>query len=378
MRPHCCHFLAILLSLAPVRAAEADADAPLPAPAWANLQWPHTLAHTVSATNATESVYGQVWIEGVTSKPGPTAKLIAQLGYGPEGADPRTSTNWNWVAATFNLDVGNNDEFTAKLLPESPGKYDYLFRYSVDGGKNWLFADSKGFLTEGQAPPGPGKLAVNPATDTNRPRIPGGLVLAGSSTNEIRLGWNTLLRDPTLHGYEVLRAPASGGAYAKLGLTTTNSWVDSTVQSGETYTYVVRSVDTSFNRSGNSLDLLATAVPSVSVTFRVTVPESTDTAGKQVYLAGTLAQLNSSLPDWDPGVVMLTRINPKEWSITLSGKPGTEINYKYALGAWENVEKDADCAEITDRQIKLGAAVPGPQIVSDTVQKWRNIAPCAD
>ena len=53
---------------------------------WANLQWPPTLTHTISAVDRTDNVYGQVWIDGETSKPGATPSLRAQLGFGPDGS----------------------------------------------------------------------------------------------------------------------------------------------------------------------------------------------------------------------------------------------------------------------------------------------------
>ena len=37
---------------------------------WANLQWPPTLTHTISVTDRTDDVYGQVWIDGVTNQSG--------------------------------------------------------------------------------------------------------------------------------------------------------------------------------------------------------------------------------------------------------------------------------------------------------------------
>ncbi len=61
---------------------------PHPTIGWANLQWPPTLTHTISAVNRTDNVYGQVWIDGVTNQPGPTPGLRAQLGFGPDGSNP--------------------------------------------------------------------------------------------------------------------------------------------------------------------------------------------------------------------------------------------------------------------------------------------------
>ena len=92
---------------------------------WANLQWPPTLNHTISAVNRTANVYGQVWIDGVTNQPGPTDSLRAQLGFGPAGSNPAGNPAWTWVDASFNVDAGNNDEFVASLLPEAVGTFDY-------------------------------------------------------------------------------------------------------------------------------------------------------------------------------------------------------------------------------------------------------------
>ncbi len=111
---------------------------------WANLQWPPTLNHTISAVNRTDNVYGQVWIDGVTNQPGATPGLVAQLGFGPDGSDPSGNTGWTWVDASFNTDAGNNDEFVASLLPDTTGVFDYAYRYSVTDGRDWIYADLDG------------------------------------------------------------------------------------------------------------------------------------------------------------------------------------------------------------------------------------------
>src|SRR5690242_15478118 len=84
-------------------AAALAADKPLTI-GWANLQWPPSTNHTISVTNRTSIIYGQVWIDGVTSQAGATPKLIAQLGFGPAGSDPQRDSNWTWVDAAYNVD----------------------------------------------------------------------------------------------------------------------------------------------------------------------------------------------------------------------------------------------------------------------------------
>ena len=136
---------------------------------WANLQWPPGIAHTISALDPTENIYGQVWIDGQTNQPGATEGLIARVGYGPAGSDPDGHAGWVWVNAVFNTDVGNNDEFRGQLLPEAVGVYDYAYRYSTTGGLTWLYADRDG-TGNGYDPAQAGELTVNPSGDTTPPR----------------------------------------------------------------------------------------------------------------------------------------------------------------------------------------------------------------
>jgi glycosidase/fibronectin type 3 domain-containing protein len=345
---------------------------------WANLQWPPTLTHTISAVNRTDSVYGQVWIDGVTNKPGPTDTLRAQLGFGPDGSDPAGNAAWTWVEATFNVDAGNNDEFVASMLPDAVGTFDYAYRYTTTDGRDWTYADLDG-IGNGYSPAQAGSLAVTASSDTTAPAVPGGLHVVTAGPTAIDLAWTAVGGDPTLYGYEVLRSSSAGGPYTKLDLVTATSYADTTVTEGSTYYYVVRSVDTSFNRSGNSAEVSATAeLRKVHVRFSVTVPATTDGAGRSVHIAGTLDRLDGGLPPWDPGATALTRVDATHWTIELTGTEATQLEYKYTLGDWDHVEKDGACGEIANRQLTLSFGSGGNQTVNDTVQNWRNVAPCGN
>ncbi len=346
---------------------------------WANLQWPPTINHTISAINRTDNVYGQVWIDGATNQPGATPSLRAQLGFGPEGSNPTGNPAWTWVEAAFNVDAGNNDEFVASLLPESVGTFDYAYRYTTTNGRDWLYADLNGPIPAGNLPPNPGKLTVNPSGDTTPPATPTGLHVVSASPDGVALAWDAVGGDPTLYGYEVRRSDVSGGPYITVALATTNSYVDTAVVEGATYYYVVRSVDTSFNRSDNSNQATATAeLRTVTLVFNVTVPATTDATGRSVYIAGTLDRLDGGLPQWNPGGVVLTKVDATHWTITLYGKETTQIEYKYTLGDWDHVEKDGTCGEIANRQLTLSYGSTGTQTVNDTVPNWRNVAPCGN
>lgn len=345
---------------------------------WANLQWPPTLNHTISAIDRTDNVYGQVWIDGETNKPGATPGLRAQLGFGPAGSDP-AGAGWTWVDAAFNVQAGNNDEFVASLLPESVGEFDYVYRYSTTNGRDWLYADLNGPIPAGAAPANPGKLTVISSGDTTAPAVPTGLRVTSSTLTAIDLAWDANLGDASLHGYEVLRAATSGGPYAPIALVTNTTYSDTDIVGLATYYYVVRAVDLSFNRSGPSAEVMAKAqARTVTVTFNVTVPASTDGTGRSVYIAGFLDRLDGGLPMWNPGGVVLTRVDATHWTITLTGKEFVQLEYKYALGAWDYVEKDGSCSEIGNRQLTLTYGATGTQTVNDTVANWRNVAPCGN
>ena len=345
---------------------------------WANLQWPPTITHTISAQNRTDNVYGQVWIDGVTNQPGATPSLRAQLGFGPANSDPDGNANWTWVEASFNADAGNNDEFVASMLPEETGNFDYAYRYSTTDGHDWIYADLDG-IGNGYDSSQAGKLTVNPSDDTTAPDVPSGLQVLSASPAGIELTWDAINGDASLYGYEVLRGDASGGPYMIQARVTTNSYTDTAVTEGQTYYYVVRSVDQSFNRSDNSGEVSALAeLRTVTLVFNVTVPASTDGTGRSVYIAGFLDRLDGNLPQWDAAGVVMTRVDATHWTITLTGKEATQIEYKYALGSFDYVEKDSACGEIANRQLTLSYGASGTQTVNDNVPNWRNVSPCGN
>jgi glycosidase len=327
---------------------------------WADLQSPPSGSFTLS-TSGGLTAYGQVWIDGVTSQPGPTPSLDAQLGFGPAGSAP---ASWEWSEATFNTDVGNNDEFVESINPQQAGSYDYGYRFSTTGGREWTYGATIGHLT------------VDPSGDTTPAAVPTGLHVSSFGPASISLGWDAVGGDA--YGYEVLRSSA-GSAYSVLALVTGTGYTDATVAQGQTYSYVVRSVDTSWNRSANSAAVTQAAdVRQMSVTFTVTVPATTDATGRTVHIAGTLDRLDGGNPQWDPGATALTRVDATHWTITFTGKEGTQLEYKYTLGDWDHVEKGPapGCAELSNRTLTLTYGPGGTQAVDDTVDAWVNVPPC--
>jgi glycosidase len=345
---------------------------------WANLQWPYSINHIISTTNRTELIYGRVWIDGVTNQPGPTESLIAQAGYGPQGSNPAGNPQWTWVDAEFNVDVDNNDEFKASLLPEALGTFNYVYRYSTTAGDEWVYADRNGIFTG--TPPNPGVLTVVSSGDTTPPSVPGNLRVTDFNASAITLGWDAS-PESDVNRYEVLRGGTAGGPYTRIGSVigaSNTQYIDTDVVTGATYYYVVRAVDTSWNRSANSNEVQGTALRrQVAVTFNATVPATTDGTGRTVHIAGDFPP---PYPQWAPDAadLALTRLDATHWRINLSLPEGTQLQYKYALGSWDYVEKGPACDEINNRQLTVVYGSNGTQTVNDTVANWRNVAPCGN
>jgi hypothetical protein len=108
-----------------------------------NLQFPTTI--NVQASQQTDFIYGHLYEAGLTETAGEPANVVASLGYGPSGSDPRSNAGWSWVTANYNVQVGHNDEYFFKLTaPATPGTYAYAYRYSLDNGTSWTAGDLDG------------------------------------------------------------------------------------------------------------------------------------------------------------------------------------------------------------------------------------------
>ncbi|MCC7520764.1 MAG: T9SS type A sorting domain-containing protein [Flavobacteriaceae bacterium] len=93
---------------------------------WANLQWPGN--GTINTCNP-YGVYAQIWIDGVTNAPGAGANITAWIGLSTENTDPSTWTETIWYPASFNVQVGNNDEFWYDFSNLPAGTYYIASRF---------------------------------------------------------------------------------------------------------------------------------------------------------------------------------------------------------------------------------------------------------
>jgi pullulanase len=128
-------------------------------------------------------------------------------------------------------------------------------------------------------------------------------------------------------------------------------------------------VDTSFNRSAASPETATQAeTRAIAVTFTVALPESTP-ATDTIFIAG-------DFQGWDPAGTPMTKVDDRTWTITVPFTEGDAPQYKYTRGSWEAVEKDAGCGEIPNRTVPVTFGDDGTQLVTDTVEKWRDVDQC--
>ncbi len=116
-------------------AAEAD---------FCNVQFPTSF--TVAEGAQTPQIFGRLFEAGVTEPMGPPVGWYAELGYGPaSGSDPRQLIDWFFFPATYNTQVGNDDEFQgAFAAPAGNGAYAYTYRFSSDNGATYTYCDLNG------------------------------------------------------------------------------------------------------------------------------------------------------------------------------------------------------------------------------------------
>ena len=100
---------------------------------------------SVAANQQTPVIYSRLYEAGSTETPGAAPGWIAEVGYGPPANDPRTLVGWHFAAATYNVQVGNDDEYRGTLTaPATPGTYAYAARFSRDDGGSWTYCDLDG------------------------------------------------------------------------------------------------------------------------------------------------------------------------------------------------------------------------------------------
>jgi cysteine-rich repeat protein len=106
------------------------------------LQSPPTL--TAPADTPTASIFARVFEASFTEAAGSNPAISAQIGFGPLAADPSVNpSSYTWSNATFNVQLGNDDEYQGQFIAPAAGSYSYAARFTRDN-LHWTYCDLDG------------------------------------------------------------------------------------------------------------------------------------------------------------------------------------------------------------------------------------------
>ena len=362
---------------------------------YAVLQYPKTINQTITANYTT--VYGQVYVQGLTDSGGDPGAIMAEVGFGAPISDPATwdPDTWTWSPMTYNPGHtgDNNYEYQGSLRADAVGTYHYLVRFSTDGGLSWVYGDQDGYIPGTNSGTNqPGVLTITASADTTAPSVP--VASIDYNASSLIVSW-TASTDPddTVAEYRIYRGTSPGGEDATaLAIVSgsTLTFTDTAVNADQTYYYMVKAFDTALNASQASNEVSAVVKAKlVDVTFQVKVPAFTPPSDF-VYITG---QSQGVSPDPLCGfcggnnstVMTETAAGSHIWEITLQIPDGTPIQYKYTRGTYDYVEEWGSIVGFTNRVATVQANSPSDltQLFEDTsdanpddnhkaVQNWRD------
>lgn len=130
---------------------------------WCNLQHPEST--TTSVGEETELIFGRVYVENCTGTDTECEPVTGQLGIGPEDGDPTAAAeSYEFYDAEYNAEHSgdNNDEHMTTVTPDTEGTYRYVFRFSGNGGADWMYCDLEPGTSDGFSADQQGTLTVEP------------------------------------------------------------------------------------------------------------------------------------------------------------------------------------------------------------------------
>jgi hypothetical protein len=164
---------------------------------------------------------------------------------------------------------------------------------------------------------------------------------------------------------------------AEVSADTENRFHDKAVAAGSLYSYAVAAVDTGLNESESvPTEEVRVERRRIPVTFVVTVPDYTKEGEGDLYIAGDFG--TDDLAFWDPAGIVMQQVDDQHWTVTLDIPEGNKLQYKYARGTWNAVEKGPECEEIANREVTVEVGEGETELVvdGDVVAKWRDLDKC--
>jgi glucoamylase len=111
--------------------------------------------------------------------------------------------------------------------------------------------------------------------------------------------------------------------------------------------------------------------------INVTVPSDTP-SGDTVYLSGNYNVLGTGIPsgdDWIATNYPMIQTGPDTWTLTITGVPTADFQYKFTLGSWSSVEETSSCGYVDNRTFGFDTA-DETYTANDTVAAWEGVGSC--
>jgi glucoamylase len=111
--------------------------------------------------------------------------------------------------------------------------------------------------------------------------------------------------------------------------------------------------------------------------INVTVPSDTP-SGDTVYLSGNYNVLGTGIPssdDWLAAGYPMIKTGPDTWTLTVTGVPTADFQYKFELGSWSNTEETSSCGYVANRAFDFNDP-DETYTANDTVAGWEGIGGC--
>jgi len=320
--------------------------------------------HVTLAYGLTTQIEAGVQVTGATESPARGVRAEAALV--PEDGDIADA---DWQPMQYVASEEMTDYYAATLPVTASGTFMQIARFSANAGESWIIVT----LPDGTFP----VLAVDAPADADPPGEPASAEIVQTSLAGVILAWEASPADDVA-AYRIYRTVDDVTApLVDIPAGEELTHTDKTVVQGGVYGYAITAVDGALNESA-PVPAGETRVERrrIPVTFVVTVPDYTSQGEGGLVIAGDFG--TDSLPFWDPAGIPMEQIDDQHWTVTLEIPEGNKLQYKYARGTWDAVEKGPECEEIANRTLTVEVP-PGEDsllVDGDLVAKWRDLDKC--
>lgn len=315
----------------------------------------------------TVDIAAAVMVAGATEANGPAEGIRAEAALVP----PDSTDAEQWFRMDYKGEHEGADRYAATIPvpPQADDDWQVWARFSINAGETWTLVT----LPDGTFP----LLTITAPDDTDAPAPPDSAEIVEASLAGVILRWSESPSEDVA-AYRIYRAQdGEARVVAEIPAGDEARYHDKAVAPGNTYSYAIAALDAALNESEQvALGDATVQRRRIPVTFVVTVPDYTKDGPGDLYLAGDLGA--EDLPFWDPAGVVMQQVDDRHWTVTIELPEGATIQYKYARGTWNAVEKGTECEEIANRMLTV--EVPEGQtellVDGDVVAKWRDLDKC--